>query len=197
MEISRNKYVTVSYVLRLQGFEGEIVEETTEEQPLEFIFGTGRMLQMFEEKLEGLKAGDDFSFKLAAGEAYGEINQEAKVDIPKNIFEVEGKIDEELIKVGNMVPMQDAQGNRLNGIVLDITDDTIKMDFNHPLAGDDLYFAGAVKDVREATDSEMMAAVDTGGGCGSGCGCGDTEQAGCDSGACGSDGSGSGGCGCS
>jgi len=196
MEISRNKYVTVSYVLRLQGFEGEIVEETKEDQPLEFIFGTGRMLQMFEEKLDGLKAGDDFSFKLTADEAYGQINDEAKVDIPKNIFEVEGKIDEELIKVGNMVPMQDAQGNRLNGIVLDITDENVKMDFNHPLAGDDLYFAGAVKDVREATESEMMAAVG-GGGCGSGCGCGDTEQAGCDSGACGPDGSGSGGCGCS
>ena len=129
MEITRNKYVTLSYILRLQGFEGEIVEETAEDKPLEFIFGTGRMLQMFEDKLEGLKAGDDFSFKLTADEAYGQVNEEAKVDIPRNIFEVDGKMDEELIKVGNMVPMQDAQGNRLNGIVLDITDETVKMDF--------------------------------------------------------------------
>ncbi len=196
MEISRNKYVTVSYVLRLQGFEGEIVEETTEDKPLEFIFGTGRMLQMFEDKLEGLKSGDDFSFKLSADEAYGQVNEEAKVSIPRNIFEVDGKMDEELIKVGNMVPMQDAQGNRLNGIVLDVTDETVRMDFNHPLAGDDLFFSGAVKEVREATESEIMAVVG-GGGCGSGCGCGDEAQSGCDSGSCGSDGSGSGGCGCS
>ncbi len=195
MEISRNKYVTLSYVLRLQGFDGEIVEETSEEKPLEFIFGTGRMLQMFENKLEGLKAGEEFKFELKADDAYGQINEEAKVTIPRNIFEVDGKMDEELIKVGNMVPMQDAQGNRLNGIVLDVTDESVKMDFNHPLAGDDLFFSGAVKEVREATDSEMMAAV--GGGCGSGCGCDDQAQAGCDSGACGPDGSGSGGCGCS
>ncbi len=165
MEISRNKFVTLSYVLRLNGFEGEIVEETSEDKPLEFIFGTGRMLQMFEEKLEGLKVGEDFNFKLTADEAYGQVNEEAKVEIPKNIFEVDGKIDEDLIKVGNMVPMQDAQGNRLNGIVLDITDENVKMDFNHPLAGDDLYFAGSITEVREATDSEMMAAVG-GGGCG-------------------------------
>ncbi len=197
MKISRNKFVTVSYVLRLKGFEGEIVEETPEEKPLEFIFGTGRMLQMFEEKLEGLKSGDNFSFKLTAEEAYGDVNPEAKVEIPKNIFEVDGKIDEELIKVGNMVPMQDAQGNRLNGIVLDVNDENLTMDFNHPLAGDDLYFAGSVKEVREASESEMMAAVG-GGGCGSGCGCGSGsgEEVGCESGSCGSDGSGSGGCGC-
>lgn len=195
MEISRNKLVTLSYVLRLNGFEGEIVEETSEEQPLEFIFGTGRMLQMFEDKLEGLKAGEEFSFKLTAEEAYGEVNEEAKVSIPKNIFEVNGKMDEDLIKVGNMVPMQDAHGNRLNGMVLEITDEHVKMDFNHPLAGDDLYFAGAITEVREATESEIMAAI--GGGCGSGCGCGDGAASGCESGACGSDGSGSGGCGCS
>ncbi|SMO74325.1 FKBP-type peptidyl-prolyl cis-trans isomerase SlyD [Saccharicrinis carchari] len=195
MEISRNKYVTVSYVLRLQGFEGEIVEETPEDKPLEFIFGTGRMLQMFEEKLDGLKAGDNFSFKLTSEEAYGEINPEAKVEIPRNIFEVDGKVDEELIKVGNMVPMQDAQGNRLNGIVLEVTDQNVKMDFNHPLAGDDLYFSGSVSNVREATESELMAAVG-GGGCGSGCGCESGETVGCESGSCGPDGSGSGGCGC-
>ncbi len=193
MEISRNKHVTLSYVLRINGFEGEIVEETSEEKPLEFIFGTGRMLQMFEDKLEGLKAGEEFNFKLAAEEAYGQVNEEAKVSIPRNIFEVNGKMDEELIKVGNMVPMQDAQGNRLNGIVLEVTDENVRMDFNHPLAGDDLFFVGAVKEVREATDEEIMAVVNAGGcgsSCGSGCSC--ESEAESDSGC----GCGSGGCGC-
>ncbi len=196
MEISRNKMVTLSYVLRLNGFEGEIVEETTEEKPLEFIFGTGRMLQMFEDKLEGLKAGEEFKFELKADEAYGQINEEAKVSIPRNIFEVNGEMDENLIKVGNMVPMQDAQGNRLNGIVLEVTDENVRMDFNHPLAGDDLFFSGSINTVREASDEEIMAVVG-GGSCGSGCGCGSGAETGCESGACGSDGSGSGGCGCS
>ncbi len=102
-------------------------------------------------------------------------------------------MDEELIKVGNMVPMQDAQGNRLNGIVLEVTDENVRMDFNHPLAGDDLFFVGAVKEVREATDEEIMAVVNAGGcgsSCGSGCSC--ESEAESDSGC----GCGSGGCGC-
>lgn len=197
MEITRNSYVKLTYALRTNAVDGELVEETTAENALEFVFGTGKMLPMFEEKLEGLTAGADYNFEIPSAAGYGEVNDEAKVDIPKNIFEVEGAIDEDLIKVGNVVPMQDAQGNRLNGIVLEITDETVKMDFNHPLAGDDLFFSGSVLEVREATESELVAAVG-GGGCGSGCGCGDTaDGGGCDTASCGSDGSGSGGCGCS
>ncbi|WP_068472418.1 FKBP-type peptidyl-prolyl cis-trans isomerase [Saccharicrinis aurantiacus] len=196
MEITRNSFVKLTYALRTNAADGELVEETTPENALEFVFGTGKMLPMFEEKLEGLTAGSEYNFEIPSAAGYGEINEEAKVDIPKNIFEVEGAIDEDLIKVGNVVPMQDAQGNRLNGIVLEITDETVKMDFNHPLAGDDLFFSGSVLEVREATESELVAAVG-GGGCGSGCGCGDTAGGGCDTASCGSDGSGSGGCGCS
>jgi FKBP-type peptidyl-prolyl cis-trans isomerase SlyD len=132
------------------------------------------MLEMFEQKLEGLAAGDNFSFSLSAEDAYGEVNEDAIVDLPKNIFEVNGSIDEELLTVGNTVPMQDAQGNRLNGIVLEVTDETVKMDFNHPLAGDDLHFSGAVLSVREATEDELMDACGgscSSGGCGGGCSC--------------------------
>jgi FKBP-type peptidyl-prolyl cis-trans isomerase SlyD len=174
MKIERNTFVSLTYQLRLNGAEGEMIEETGTETPLEFVFGAGRMLEMFEQKLEGLGAGDAFNFELKADEAYGDINDDAVVDLPKNIFEVNGAIDEEMLTVGNTVPMQDANGNRLNGIVLDVTDEIIKMDFNHPLAGDDLHFSGAVLSVREATEDELMEASGHGcntGGCGSGCSC--------------------------
>ncbi|MFW5890403.1 MAG: FKBP-type peptidyl-prolyl cis-trans isomerase, partial [Marinilabiliaceae bacterium] len=136
MEIAKNKFVSLSYQLRLNGAEGDLIEETGESNPLQFVFGTGKMIQMFENKLEGLKQGDDFNFELKKDEAYGDVNENAIVDLPKNVFEVNGEIDESLLTVGNMVPMQDANGNRLNGIVLEVKDDTVKMDFNHPLAGD-------------------------------------------------------------
>ena len=174
MKIERNAFVSLTYQLRLNGAEGELIEETGSENPLEFLFGAGRMLEMFEKKLEGLTAGDNFSFSLSAGDAYGDVNEEAIVDLPKNIFEVNGSIDEELLTVGNTVPMQDAHGNRLNGIVLEVTDDIVKMDFNHPLAGDDLHFSGAVLSVREATEEEMMDACGgscSSGDCGGGCSC--------------------------
>ena len=179
MEIGRNKFVTLSYELRLNGTDGEVVEKTEANAPLEFVFGAGKMLEMFENKLEGLAKGSDFDFELKAAEAYGEVNPNAVVEIPKNIFEVEGKIDEELLTVGNQVPMQDAHGNRLNGIVLEVTDDKVKMDFNHPLAGDNLFFKGEVIEVREATEEELAVSCGSGcgdscgdGGCGSGCSCG-------------------------
>ncbi len=174
MKIERNTFVSLTYQLRLNGADGELIEETGNENPLEFVFGAGRMLEMFEQKLEGLGAGDAFNFELKADEAYGDVNEDAIVDLPKNIFEVNGSIDEEMLSVGNTVPMQDAHGNRLNGIVLEVTDELVKMDFNHPLAGDDLFFSGSVIAVREATEDELMDACGSGcssGGCGGGCSC--------------------------
>ena len=174
MEIGRNKFVSLTYQLRLDGAQGEMIEETSADSPLEFVFGAGRMLEMFEEKLNGLKAGDKFDFELKAKDAYGEVNEDAIVDLPKNIFEVNGSIDEEMLTVGNSVPMQDANGNRLNGIVLEVRDDAVKMDFNHPLAGDNLHFSGSILSVREATEDELVAVTHScsshGDGCDSGCG---------------------------
>lgn len=177
MKIDRNKHVTLSYELRINGIDGEMVEQTNADAPLQFIFGAGKMLEMFEQKLEGLGAGEKFQFELKAAEGYGEINPNAVVEIPKNIFEVNGAIDESILAVGNTVPMQDAQGNRLNGIVLEVGEENVKMDFNHPLAGDDLFFNGSVIEVREALEAELADSCGSGGcgtdsgSCGSGCGC--------------------------
>ena len=78
-----------------------------------------------------------------------------KSTLDKKIFEFEGKIDENMIKVGASVPMQNEQGHPLNGLILEIGESTIKMDFNHPLAGQGLYFTGEVVEVREATSEEI------------------------------------------
>ncbi len=178
MEIGRNKFVTLSYELRINGTDGEVVEKTEANAPLGFVFGAGKMLEMFENKLEGMTSGSAFNFELKATEAYGEVNPNAIVEIPTNIFEVEGKIDEDLLTVGNQVPMQDAHGNRLNGIVLERGDEKVKMDFNHPLAGDNLFFKGEILEIREAKEEEIAEACGSGGcgssngGCGGGCSCG-------------------------
>lgn len=179
MRIDRNKFVSLSYELRINGEEGELIEKTEAESPLEFVFGAGKMIEMFENKIEGLAAGDNFAFELKADEAYGDVNPDAVVDLPKNIFEVDGTIADGLLTVGNNIPMMDAHGHRMNGIVLEVTDENVKMDFNHPLAGDDLFFTGSVLSVRDASDAELADAV----GCGDGC-----DDGGCSSGGC--------GCGC-
>jgi len=90
--------------------------------------------------------------------------------------------------------MMSSNGQRLNGIVIDVNDEVVTMDFNHPLAGEDLYFSGIVIGVREASDEEVATILSGGGGgcgCGSGGGCG----SGCEDDSCDS-GNSHGGCGC-
>jgi len=155
MKISKNKVVSLSYELRTEGKDGEIIETVDAGRPLMFIFGTNSLVPGFERNVENLQTGDKFAFLLACEEAYGKALEEALVEIPKTAFMVDGEIDHDILYEGNAIPMTDSQGNRLNGIVAEVKSDTVIMDFNHPLAGDDLYFSGMVVDVREATAEEL------------------------------------------
>ena len=185
MKIAENMYVTVTYDLNVgEGEERELMEKATREVPLKFIFGTGMMIPAFEAELSGLEVGSKFDFTIAPADAYGEYDENHVLDLPKNIFEVDGKFDSEMIKEGNTVPMMDADGNRLNGSVLEVKEDVVIMDFNHPLAGETLHFSGEVIDVHEATAEEIAAFAAPAGGCGCGCGdcgggCGSDSEAGC------------------
>lgn len=182
MKISPNKFVSLSYDLNVgEGEERELMERATAENPLEFIFGTNSMLEAFEKNLNDLSEGDEFSFTLTPDQAYGEYDDEHVVDLPKNIFEVDGKVDDKVVFEGNIIPMMDASGNRLNGSVAAIKDDVITMDFNHPLAGETLNFTGKVLTVRDASPEEI-AALFAPSGCGCGCDCDDETKDGCGSG---------------
>ena len=182
MKISANKFVAVTYDLYVgEGEERELMEKATREVPLKFIYGTGSMIQAFEDALMGLESGAAFDFTITPENAYGEYNEDYVLDLPKNIFEVDGKFDSEMIQEGNTVPMMDSNGNRMNGSVLEVRDDVVVMDFNHPLAGETLHFKGEVIDVHAPTAEEIAAMTAPAGGCGCGCdscggGCGDHEH---------------------
>ena len=183
MKITANKAVSAEYELYVDGeTEGELelMEKATSEQPLNFVYGVGMMLPKFEENLFGLQVGDKFDFVINTEDGYGEYDDESVLDLDRAIFEIDGKLDEEMIYEGNVVPLMDNEGNRINAQVVTITDTHVKVDLNHPLAGETLHFKGSVLEVREASEKELEALM--GGGCGSGCGCGD---GGCGSGSCG------------
>jgi FKBP-type peptidyl-prolyl cis-trans isomerase SlyD len=184
LEIGKYAMVTLTYDLRVDDENGEVVEQATEAQPLQFLFGAGAMLPKFESQLAGLREGEPFTIKLSSHDAYGDVNEEAVVDLPKHVFLVGGKFDDELIQIGNTVPMMSSNGQRLNGLVREVNDEVVTMDFNHPLAGEDLFFAGKVMAVREASDEEVAQILSGSGG---GCGCGSGSGGGCGSG-CGDDG---------
>jgi FKBP-type peptidyl-prolyl cis-trans isomerase SlyD len=158
MKISDEKIVSLIYDLTVdEGENKELMERATKEQPLTFMFGMGMMLECFEKNIEGLKAGDKFSFSMTPEEAYGEYYEEKVVELPRQIFEVDGHFDEERISEGQTLPMMDAQGNRLMGSVLEIKTEVVVMDFNHPLAGETLHFDGEVIDVHEPSVEEIAA----------------------------------------
>jgi len=120
MRISKNKFVAVTYDLNVgEDNERELMERATRENPLKFIFGTGMMLKDFEDNLSGLAGGDTFDFSLTPEQAYGERNEDHVMELPKHIFEIDGKFDSEHIKEGETVPMMSSDGNRMNGSVLE------------------------------------------------------------------------------
>ena len=100
-----------------------------------------------------------FGFTLNADVAYGDKREDMIIDVPVSVFETDGKINEDICQVGNEVPMMDTEGNPLNGVINEITDTYVKMDFNHPMAGLDLYFSGKIVDVRDASDHELSGTM--------------------------------------
>ena len=169
METVENKYITLAYKLySIENGEKEFTEEAPAEHPFQFISGLGLTLEAFESQVKDLKKGDKFDFTIKAEEAYGEYDEEHVIDLPKNIFEIEGKFDSERVVEGAVIPLMTSEGQRINGSVVEVKDDVVVMDMNHPLAGCDLNFVGEVTENRPATNDELaeMARMMSGGGCG-------------------------------
>ncbi|MDQ3046455.1 MAG: FKBP-type peptidyl-prolyl cis-trans isomerase [Bacteroidota bacterium] len=155
MTIENNSVVSVDYNLSIKG-TSEQVEQTSKEHPFVFLFGAGGLLEDFESNLRGKKAGDTFDFFIESARGYGVRDEQHVVMIPMEAFLGEdGKFDEENVTVGGTLPMVDNDGNRLYGKVMEINTEHVKMDFNHPLAGQDLHFKGEVLEVRAASEEEL------------------------------------------
>ena len=159
MKIEKNRVVSLSYKLYVQESEGngeELVEQTSSENPFVFLFGSGNLLESFENNLVGKTTGEGFDFIIAAASGYGEYDADKLAEIPIEAFQgPDGSIDEEMVQPGNELPMVDSDGNRLLGIVDEVTPEFVRMDFNHPLAGSDLHFTGIILNVREASQDEI------------------------------------------
>lgn len=165
MKAENNKMVAVNYTLTV---DDRIADQSQPGKPLEFIFGTGMLLPKFEAAIAGKEPGEKVAFTLVPADGYGEPVEELIIDLPKTTFMIDGKLAEEYLSVGNQIPMSNAQGQRMVGVVKEIGDQTVKMDFNHPMAGKTLNFEVEVVSVRDVTPEDLA------GHCGCGdCGCGD------------------------
>ena len=194
MEKAENKYITVAYKLyTVEDGEKEFTEEAPAAHPFQFISGLGMTLEAFESQLNTLNPGDKFDFTLTPEEAYGDYNEEHVIDLPKEIFLIDGKFDNEHVVEGAVVPLMTNDGQRINGSAVEVKEDVVVMDMNHPLAGCSLNFVGEVITSREATSAEITEAIQmmsggcggSCGGCGGGCADGDCgDSCGCEGGCC-------------
>jgi FKBP-type peptidyl-prolyl cis-trans isomerase SlyD len=182
MKIGQNKVVEFCYELEV---DGQVVDKTTKERPLDYIHGTGCLLPKLEEHIDGMEPGATFDVTLSPADGYGEVDPDRIIDLPKAAFEVNGEVREDLLVPGNTIPMLNGSGAVIPGVVLEVSEGSVKMDLNHQMAGKTLHFKGEILTVREATEKELTEGlhgeyVHTCGGCGGGChGHGDGECGGC------------------
>lgn len=168
METVENKYMAIAYKLYVTDEEGkDLVEEATLDRPFQFVTGLGITFNEFELQVKDLNKGDSFDFTVSPEDAYGEYDEEYVIELPKNIFEVDGKFDDERVVPGNVLPLLDSTGNQLNGVVIEIKEEVVVMDMNHPLAGEELNFVGTILEARPASIKEMEEMAESlSGGCG-------------------------------
>lgn len=192
MKIQKDHVVAVSYELETGG---AIADKAGADAPLEYIHGSGMLLPKFEAALEGKAEGETFDFTLSPEDGYGTFNPAYLVDLPLAAFQIDGKLHEEFLVPGRTLPMLDSQGQVVQGTVVSVDSDKVRMDFNHPMAGKTLHFTGRVEKIRPATEKELKEGLHgeflppQDGCCKGGChkkgDCSCGEEGGCGDGDCG------------
>jgi len=146
MEIAKDRVVTMHYTLRAP--DGAVLDSSEGKDPLSYLHGHGNLIQGLESRIEGKSAGDSMNVKVPAAEAYGEIDPERKMEVPRDRFPADAEIEP-----GAQFQAQSEAGP-LAVRVEEVKGDTVVIDANHPLAGVDLDFTVEVVEIREATDEE-------------------------------------------
>ena len=148
MKITTRSFVALAYELTLDS--GEVVDSSTAENPLTFVFGVGQIIPGLERELEGLKEGDKKKVKVAPEDGYGRRDDGLIQKIPRASFPSEVPLEKGLVMTA------DTPHGSTNFTIVSFTDDEVEVDFNHPLAGKSLNFDITVVTVRELTEEESQ-----------------------------------------
>lgn len=165
------------HVYSVEGEKQTLLEESMPERPLQFIVGDGMMIPSFEEEICKLSKDDAYDFIKPCEETFGPRADENVRVLAKEIFSVDGKFDEDHVFVGATVTLMTQEGQPVPSRILDINEEGVKVDLNHPMAGLTLRFTGKVLDLIELTDEQYDALHQSSCGCGGNCGghCGEGE----------------------
>ena len=147
--VAKDVVVGLAYTLYV---DNAVEDSAPASDPLEYIHGHGNLISGLEKALEGLKAGDKINVTVPPEEAYGEYD-------PENIYKLERSLfpPEFPIRKGQLVPLEDDEGNHIHSYILEWDDDTVTVDMNAPMAGKTLVFDCEIVSLRPGTPEEIEA----------------------------------------
>jgi len=150
MVVEKNNKVTVEYEGRFDSKDGEVFDSSEGKAPLVFVVGIGMVVPGFDNAIVGMDKGQEKEITLTSGEAYGDYRDELKQKVPRNVIPKEQNPE-----VGMMMIMSTPQGQQMPAKIVEVGDDEITLDINHPLAGKTLYFKIKLVDYSKMDSKEL------------------------------------------
>jgi len=141
--------VSLGYSLRLEG--GSEIDSSEDEGPLEYLHGEGQIIPGLEKALYGMSVGDEKQVTVSPADGYGEVDADDHIFMP--LDSIPSDVD---LEIGEPIFLHDSEtGDEYQAFIAEIGDDDVKLDFNHPLAGETLYFDVKIEGLRQATSEEL------------------------------------------
>lgn len=147
MKINTNAVASFHYTLKNDA--GETIDSSEGRDPMSYLHGAGNIVPGLEKEMEGKSVGDSFATIVKAAEGYGELDENLKQELPSSMF-----AGVEKIEAGMEFQAQTEHGLQIISVIK-VEGDTVTVDGNHPMAGQDLHFDIEVTDIREATQEEL------------------------------------------
>lgn len=147
MEVAQDRVVTIAYTLKDD--EGNVLDSSENHGDLAYIHGHQNIVEGLEDALEGKDVGDSVTTTVEPEKGYGDRHDQLMFTVPRS------NMPDGDLEVGMQFAAQDKEGNQQVVTLVDIGDEEVKLDANHPLAGQTLHFDVTVNDVREASDEEV------------------------------------------
>jgi len=157
MKIEKNAVVTMTCELKKTDINGELIDSYDNNEPLKFLMGANNIFEAFENQITGLSKGENFDFVIQAADAFGEYDENGLVSLPYDTIMTSNAEQTGELEVGHPIKVIDQNDTELVGEVKEINKDenTVMVDFNHPLSGLNIHFSGQIIEVRNATEEEI------------------------------------------
>lgn len=139
--------VSMEYTLKV---DGEVIDSSAGQEPLQFLTGYGNIIPGLEREMIGMKVGDSKDVIVAPAEGYGEYDDEAFLEVPRGEFPKDMPVEE-----GLELTVRDEEGQARYARIDSVEAESVRLNFNHPLAGDELHFNVKVVGLREPTGEEL------------------------------------------